>query len=104
MAAAAAAAPSTAGERASVYAAILDLEDDFETGKISAEDHAVMLAELRARAAELLHRERAAPPPAAATAAAACPGCGTTAERKARFCSQCGASLAGPTTAGDPPK
>jgi hypothetical protein len=98
--AAAAAAASTAGERASVYAAIADLEDDFETGKISAEDQAVMLAELRAQAADLLRRERAA----AAPAPAACPSCGATTQTKTRFCSRCGASLAQPTTAADPPE
>jgi hypothetical protein len=103
VAVAAAATASTAGERASVYAAIADLEDDFETGKISTEDRAVMLAELRAQAADLLRRERAATPPAPPPAAAACPSCGATPQTKARFCSHCGASLAPPTTAGDPP-
>jgi len=61
--AAAARMASTAAERVSVYAAIRDLEDDFETGKISAEDHAVMLSELRARAGALLRQERAAGTP-----------------------------------------
>jgi hypothetical protein len=103
VAVAAAATASTAGERVSVYAAIADLEDDFETGKISTEDRAVMLAELRAQAADLLRRERAAAPPAPPPAAAACPSCGATPQTKARFCSHCGASLAPPTTAGDPP-
>jgi hypothetical protein len=101
--AAAAATASTADERASVYAAILDLEDDFETGKISAEDHALMLAELRAQAADLLRRERAATPPAAAPAPPACPSCGAIPQTNARFCSHCGASLAPPTAAGDSP-
>jgi hypothetical protein len=104
IAAAAAAAASTAGERASVYSAIADLEDDFETGKISAEDRAVMLAELRAQAADLLRRERAAAPPAkpAPAPAPTCPSCGASTLAKARFCSHCGTSLAPPTTAGDP--
>jgi len=108
VAAAAADTDSTADERASVYAAIADLEDDFETGKVSAEDRAVMLAELRAQAADLLRRERtAAPPPAPtpappAAAAPACPSCGATPQAKARFCSHCGASLVPPTDAGGP--
>jgi len=100
--------PATAEERAAVYAAIRDLEDDFETGKVSAEDHGTMLAELRQQAGELLRAERtaaAAPPapeatpddtaPDAATAAAtACGGCGADVPHGARFCSQCGAAAA----------
>jgi hypothetical protein len=113
-----AAAASTADERAAVYAAILDLEDDFETGKISAEDRAVMRAELRAQAADLLRQERAAAePPSAAPPSAAeqpaaerpavapapqpCPGCGATIQAGARFCSRCGAGLSPPKKAGD---
>jgi hypothetical protein len=103
VAAATAATASTAGERESVYAAIADLEDDFETGKVSAEDHAVMLAELRAQAAELLRLERDATPPAAAPAPPACPSCGAIPQTNARFCSHCGARLGPPTTAGNPP-
>jgi len=102
--AAATAAASTADERASVYAAIADLEDDFETGKVSTEDRALMLAELRAQAADLLRRERAAAPPTPPAPPAACPSCGTTIRKKARFCSHCGASLAPQQTAGDSPE
>jgi hypothetical protein len=103
VAVAGAATASTADERESVYAAIADLEDDFETGKISAEDHAVMLAELRAQAADLLRLERDATPPAAAPAPPACPSCGAIPQTNARFCSHCGARLGPPTTAGTPP-
>jgi hypothetical protein len=98
--------PATAAERAAVYAAIRDLEDDFETGKISADDHTAMLAELRAQAGALLQAERtAATAPAAAApeaTARTCSGCGAAAQAEARFCSQCGAALAGTADDGNP--
>lgn len=117
---AAAVSTASADERAAVYAAIRDLEDDFETGKISAEDRGVMLAELRARAATLLREERArsapedtetpapsagspsaAPAPAAATRT--CGRCGAPLAAAARFCSRCGAEAAAPPDSGDAP-
>jgi len=90
---------TTATERAAIYAAIRDLEDDFETGKVSSEDHETMRNELRQQAGELLRAEREAadaPQTAAATAAVVnfCSGCGGRVEAEARFCSQCGAKLA----------
>jgi hypothetical protein len=95
------AAISTAGadERAAVYAAIRDLEDDFETGKISAEDRGEMLSELRARAAALLRAERAASTastddPAAPAPATACRSCGAPLAAAAHFCSECGEPIA----------
>ena len=65
-------------ERESVLAALRDLEEDFETGKLDAADHAQMRGELRARAAALLAAERTAPAPpvpAAPPAVPACPSC-----------------------------
>ena len=47
-----------ARERAALVAAIHDLDHDFETGKLSAPDHAELRDELRARAIETLRRER----------------------------------------------
>jgi hypothetical protein len=122
VAASVASVASTADEREAVYATIRDLEDDFATGKVSAEDRAVMLGELRSRAGALLREERAAaaalaneaaaapPPPAVAdasadapeVAAAACPGCGASIGSEARFCSRCGAQR-GPETTGEAP-
>jgi len=92
---------TTSAERASLYAAIRDLEDDFETGKVSAEDHDAMRAEMRQHAGELLRAEREAamspaPAPAPAPAASpvtACNECGERTPPDARFCSQCGARL-----------
>jgi len=93
-------ASTTTTERASIYATIRDLEDDFETGKVSAKDHETMRNELRRRAGELLRAERAAADAsqtAAATAAVVnfCSDCGGRVGAEARFCSQCGAKLAG---------
>jgi hypothetical protein len=105
-------AEASEGERTAVYAAIRDLEDDFETGKVSEEDHELMLGELRAHAAELLRQERdrreskpaattaltetaATTAPTAATAVATvtaifCTSCGARLSENARFCAQCG--------------
>jgi len=79
-------------EREAVYRAIEALDEDFETGKLSSDDHARMRAELRAEAVALLQSERsaAAPKPVAAPV---CPGCGTAVRIADRFCSQCGAPL-----------
>jgi hypothetical protein len=90
-------------ERDIVIQAIHDLDDDFETGKLSASDHQLMLAELRAQAAALLRAERADRSAEAAEATpATCPGCGAAADAAARFCSQCGAALAATKDAGSP--
>jgi hypothetical protein len=88
-------------EREALYEAIRDLDHDFETGKVAAEDHARLGDELRARAAVLLAEERAgaaagpAPAPRAA-AAPVCPACGAAAAPAHRFCAQCGAALSAP--------
>jgi hypothetical protein len=93
-------------ERESLYEAIRDLDHDFETGKVAAEDHARLGDDLRARAAALLSAERdqaavsrAASPaqPGAQRAAGErrtqCGACGASAEPAHRFCAQCGAAL-----------
>jgi hypothetical protein len=82
-----------------VYRAVEALDEDFETGKLSPDDHARMRAELRARAVALLQAERSgdAPQP---DAAPACPGCGAALRGTDRFCSQCGSPLEGPRQAG----
>jgi hypothetical protein len=103
------AASRAADQRGSVLAAIRGLDEDFEIGKISEEDHRAMRLELRAEAVNLLRIERAAldeaaeaPEAAEVTAAPApnaCPGCGAERVAEARFCSQCGAPLDGPESA-----
>ncbi len=84
-------------EREAVFSALRDLDEDFATEKLDAADHAQMRADLRARAAGLLAVERdtpMAPDAVPAPSPAACPGCATTFAAGARFCSNCGISLA----------
>jgi hypothetical protein len=88
-----------AAERASVMSAIRDLDDDFETGKLTAEDHARLREELRARAVHLLAEERkpqggSPEPPKAPAPARFCADCGTALPAAARFCPGCGVRLA----------
>jgi hypothetical protein len=93
--------PSAAArERGFVYDAIRDLDDDYELGKVSAEDHRALRDELRARAVALVRAERsgAARPPDAAGAEEpaterACGACGAALRDADRFCSQCGAPV-----------
>lgn len=80
-------------EREAVMQSIRALDEDFETGKVTAEDHARMRSELRARAVALLREEREAASPGAGAGAARCPSCGGAAGAQDRFCSQCGARL-----------
>ncbi len=87
-------------EREAIYEAIRDLDYDFETGKVEADDHARLRDELRGRAATLLQAERSEPAPAAAPAEkphrSLCTACGAAAAPAHRFCAQCGAALATP--------
>lgn len=93
--------PSAAArERGFVYDAIRDLDDDYELGKVSAEDHRALRDELRARAVALVRAERsgAARPSGAAHAEEtptepACGACGAALRDADRFCSQCGAAV-----------
>ena len=96
-------------ERETVTQSILDLENDFETGKVSADDHAQMRAELRARAVELLRQEREAPAREAERATTKttepeqrfCTACGEHVDLGWQFCAGCGARVdAGAKSAG----
>jgi len=94
-------------EREAVYRAIEDLDDDLDTGKISAEDYERLRGELRARAVSLLRaeRERAAARPAVAPPAprvAYCASCGARVRAEDRFCSQCGGRLPDPSELAPP--
>ena len=82
-------------ERESIYSAIRDLEHDHETGKIAEADYTAMSEELRARAIDLLRREREGVAAAERTAAPShCDGCGAEVRDTDRFCSRCGRPLA----------
>jgi hypothetical protein len=108
-------------EREAVYASIRDLDHDFETGKLVADDYRPMREDLRERAIELLRMERegltdsATPaavspsvpsnlpgPPGTQTGAAPagtvqtgrfCPSCGGQAMPEWKFCTHCGGKL-----------
>ena len=84
-------------EREAVMGSLRDLDEDFDTGKVSAEDHASMRDELRARAVALLREERekvSAEPSAPPIESIACAQCGARLQLEDRFCSQCGARRA----------
>ena len=85
-----------------VYSVIRDLDDDFETGKLSVDDHAAMRSEQRAHAVALLGQQRAAlrePEPESerktepTREARFCIACGEALPSGARFCSQCGQKI-----------
>ncbi len=95
-------------ERAAVVDALRDLEHDFETGHVAAEEYESLRGELRARALELMAEERGlrapdSPAPPAETASGSEPGgepalcnaCGALPDPSHRFCAQCGAALPG---------
>jgi len=76
-------------ERTAIVRSLEALDDDLETGKLSAADHAAMRAELRSRAAALL---LAKPTEAAAEPIrTSCGACGAGVRPADAFCSQCGA-------------
>jgi hypothetical protein len=91
-------------ERDSLYSALRDLEDDFETGKVAEPDYRTLREELRGRALGLLQRERDAARTAlegshalaadAAAFPAPCGACGATPRPDDRFCGRCGVPLA----------
>jgi len=90
-------------ERDSLYSALRDLEDDFETGKVAEPDYRTLREELRTRALALLQRERDAArtaaegsrPLAAGAPAfpAPCGACGAMPRPDDRFCGRCGVPL-----------
>ncbi len=84
-------------EREAIYDAIRDLDHDFETAKVSAEDHTRLRESLRARAATLIQSEASgARAGAAPSAPRVCGQCGATAAAEHRFCAACGAGLGSP--------
>jgi hypothetical protein len=80
---------ATDGEREAIIASLRDLEFDFETGKLSAEDRDRLREELRREAARTLARTREREKPPAPTACS----CGRAPQPGDRFCAGCGAAL-----------
>jgi hypothetical protein len=88
-------------ERESIYTAIRDLEHDHETGKIGGADYTDMRHELLARAVALLREEReGAALGEKSDAPPRCPSCSAEVRDTDRFCSRCGAALAGSAEGG----
>jgi len=79
--------------KAALASALHDLEHDFETGKLSAEDRERMREELRREALAALARERLGPAAAAAPAAPRACACGRVPAAGDRFCAACGTAL-----------
>jgi hypothetical protein len=80
-------------EREAIVRSLDALDEDLETGKLSAEDHAAMRSSLRARAAELLLAPSHAPEPKPKLAPRFCTACGAALRPTDAFCSQCGNKL-----------
>jgi hypothetical protein len=84
-------------EREAIVAALRDLDDDFDTGKLEADEYESLRAELRARALGLLQREREASqapgPPVAPAEEPVCARCAAAVRAADRYCAQCGAPL-----------
>ena len=87
-------------EREAVIGTLRDLDEDYETGKLSEADHAQMRDELRARAVALLREEREGSKREPTESAAFCAQCGASLRSGDRFCAQCGASLPATDAAG----
>jgi hypothetical protein len=100
-ASASASAPAAAEEspaKAALEAALVDLEHDFETGKLSADDRDRLRDDLRREAVGALARERGQLEGAPAASTAATPAarvcaCGREAQAHDRFCAACGKAL-----------
>jgi len=106
---------SLRAEREATYAAIADLDHDFETGKLEGADYTAVRASLRDRAIELLRAEQSGSEPALPGAAEArdaisspasfaaagfCPSCGAARQAEWRFCASCGSTLPEPKAPG----
>jgi hypothetical protein len=88
-------------ERDAIRRSLEALDEDLDTGKLTAEDHAAMRTALRARAAALLIETQVARSepqasgvdPAGAPAPRFCSACGAGVRARDAFCSQCGNKL-----------
>lgn len=81
-----------AAEKEALFAALHDLEHDYETGKLSTEDRDRLREELRREAAQAIARARTAAAAGRAETPAAC-SCGQRISAGDRFCSGCGRRL-----------
>ncbi len=87
--------------KAEIYAAIKDIEFDYQMGKLSEEDYTQLRNQYKAEAVQILKQldaiAGAGVKPGkrkkAASAAAFCSNCGAPVRKSDRFCTECGASL-----------
>lgn len=84
-------------EKEAVYAALKDLDFEYQTGKLSDQDYGDLRESYRARALSILSasdRLKAAAPAAEPDGAARCPRCAHGNPPGSKFCEACGAPLA----------
>jgi hypothetical protein len=89
-------APATTSgtdEREAVFAALRDLEDDFETGKVSPEDREKLRSDLRKEALRAMAREQERAGPAEERPPVEACSCGRVPQAADRFCAACGKEL-----------
>jgi predicted nucleic acid-binding Zn ribbon protein len=90
-------------KRKADLSALLDLDFDYRTGKVSEEDYSTVRAQLVADAAQYIEMEKSnedeeiealvAARRTAQSNSHACSNCGHTVEADSRFCSQCGTAV-----------
>ena len=94
----AAAAPDRIGEfryqKELALATIRDLDFDMQTGKLAESDHAELVAAQQRLIAQTEQQLAHASTPRKGQSSGLCPACGQSLAPAARFCSQCGATVA----------
>lgn len=96
--------PNPEQKRKADLSALLDLDFDFHTGKVSEEDYSTVRAQLVADAAQHIQLETSiadeqieamiAARKAAHSSSHTCTNCGHVVDADSRFCSQCGTAVA----------
>ena len=87
--------------KAEIYAAIKDIEFDYQMGKLSEEDYLELRNQYKAEAVNILKQldaigagsSRARRTKRPGSAEAFCPNCGTAVRKADRFCTECGTPL-----------
>ena len=80
-------------EKEALFAALRDLEHDFDTGKLSTADRDRLRDELRRDTLAALARTSGSASGPAPAAPRHCAGCGRDADPGAKFCAECGSAL-----------